>query len=114
MTQFFSGTFPIFFSALFPTKVSPVTQLTKPSLNQNPRVFLLNTSSSAKWKFLGVIINYEGHSCSAVDHNYRFVLPYFTSILPLIPFYAASKNDSVIRFLPSFLDFVVFFFLSEF
>lgn len=69
--------------------------------SEPPRVFLLNISSGAKWKFLGVIINYEGHSCGTVidDNNIGFfgleswpISPVFYLWLSL---YAASKSDNV-------------------
>lgn len=66
-------------------------------------------------KNLGVIISYEGHSYGTViDDNIDFFLPNFDLFYQCFsldcPFYAASKSDSVIRFLPSFLKFVFFFF----
>lgn len=79
---------------------SPVTANKTKSAFRHPRVFLLNTPSGAKWKFLGVNIHHEGHSCGTViDNNVVFFclsFTYFTSVSALdCPSYAASKSDSV-------------------
>lgn len=65
---------------------------------------------SAKWKFLGMITNYEGHGCGTVtDDNidliFGLVLTYVTSVLPsTAPLCCFQKWWCVGRFLFCFLS----------
>lgn len=113
-----------FFSPSLPLN-SPVTAKKTKSGFRHPRVFLSNTPSGAKWKFLGVNINHEGHSCGTVlDNNVDFLPKFYLFHQCLSPLIAPPMLlpkvivcDKIFTFLSKvccfFLKWVLFFlFLS--